>query len=321
MSIWPIRAAVAALLLFAASVVLALPRLPRHDYSGVETWRISGGSYFYNSGLPPIQTDAAGVRVVDVGGEIGTVHSPLAVAQYAIGLSEDLSDPVRARAFRTQVEWLERNAVRDGRRGAVWESRFNWPPNGLRAPWVSAMQQGAVLSVLCRAFRASGDSAYLRLAAEGLAVFEIEEDRGGVRKSLGAGVVVLQDFPTERYVVLDGWLNGLGGVLELYLLTGDPRARRILDDGLGSLKRLLPQFYSPLSVYYSSRGDLPSPELFASSYNALRFLATHDAELRPVVEEWREMTRSGFWAKYARVYYQALNWRLMPFRPSLYPRV
>lgn len=311
----------AALFLFSASVALALPRLSRHDYSGVESWRISGGSYFYSSGLLLVATDSVGVRVVDVGGTIGTVHSPLAVAQYAIGLSEDLSDPARALAFRTQVEWLERNAVRDGRRGAVWESRFDWPPNGLEAPWVSSMQQGAVLSVLCRAFRATGDSSYLRLAIEGLAVFEIEEDQGGVRKSLKDGVVVLQDFPTEQYVVLDGWLNGLGGVLELYLLTGDPRAMRILDDGLRSLKLLLPQFYSPVSIYYSSRGDLPSPELFASSYNALRFLATYDGELRPVVEEWREMTRSGFWARYARVYYQAANWRLMLLRASLLPRV
>ena len=294
---------------FALSVALAVPRLSRHDYAATPLWRLTDGTYRYAGGPIPGLTDAQGVRVVDYGAELGRRYSPTAVAQFAISLSDRLGDARSRDVFLRQVEWLRTNAVRDARRGVIWPHDFDWPINRQRAPWVSALTQGNAISALVRAHRSTGDTAYLALARGALRVFDVDERAGGVRKTIEPGVVVYEEYPISDYVVLDGWLNALAGVQELYLATGDSTARRLLDEGVRSARVLLPRFTGRWSFYYSSRRDLPSPAYFAASYNALRYLAIHRPELREQERRWRRFIPSDFWVKWARVWYQTLNWR------------
>ena len=297
---------------FGLSVALTVPRMWRFDYRGVVLWPIQDGAYVPVDTFPVI-TDSAGVVVVSYPEPVGVRHNPMSVAYYALRVHARLNQPRERRAFWTQVEWLVENARVDERLGVRWEYDFDVPP-AQRAPWISGMAQGMAISALTRAYRASGDSVYLRYAKGALRVFEIDEKDGGVVRYMGDGLAIYQEYPRDRYVVLDGWLAALAGVQELYLATGDPQAKRILDRGLHTLRLLLPQFENSFAVLYSSRRGLPRPHYFAVSYNWLRYLATYDASLAPAVKRWERHRRGGFWAQYARVCYQSLNWRLMRFR-------
>lgn len=306
---------------FGASVALAVPRMWRFDYSRVALWDVGNGTYSMEGfeGIPGmldtagVPTDSAGVAIVQYGGDLGDQYNPTIVALEAVRRSSRLDSPEDRRAFWTQIRWLTRKARADGRRGVVWEYEMDIPMMRQKAPWISAMAQGAAMSALTRAYRASGDSAYLRLAGAALPVFELDEKNGGVVRHMGS-LAIYQEYPGDRYVVLDGWLVALAGVQEYYLATGDPHAGRVLDRGLHTMRVLLPQFDNAFAVYYSSRRGLPRPHYFALSYNLLRYLRTYDPALEPAVRRWARHRRSGFWAKYLRVYYQSLNWRLSPRR-------
>lgn len=305
---------------FLVSLPLVVPRMPRHDWSAVPRWTLQGDGYVYPDDHPaPALADSAGIPAVDLGAPRGRVYNPLLVAQEAIRLSGKLHDPRSRDAFWRQVRWLRAHATRDPRLGVRWEHGYDWPPNGLRAPWISAMTQATAMAVMARAWNASGDSAYLRLAHGALRSFELDERAGGVVKRIAPGVAVYQDFPGERYVVLDGWVSAVAGVTEYARVSGDTAALRVAEEGRRSLAALLPCFHGRFGVYYSSRRDLTSPGYFEHAWNSLRYLARYAPELRPTVATWERARRGGFWAKYARVLYQAINWRLMPLRRSLDP--
>jgi hypothetical protein len=120
---------------------------------------------------------------------------------------------------------------------------FDYPPEGLSAPWFNAMSQGLALSFFIRLHRVTGDSAHLEAAEH---IFESYR-RLGRRKGGGdrpwiayvadGGYLWLEHYPNSRPDhVLNAHLHSLIGLYEYWQHTRSPEARNLLEGALTTMR-------------------------------------------------------------------------------------
>lgn len=191
--------------------------------------------------------------------------NPAYVAWYSlISLERWLrgDDPAGRDVFLRQVEWLTAHAVQRQDQSAIWPLTFDWQEGAcsLRAPWISSMVQGLVISSLVRAYRITAEPRLLDLAARATRVFEIDVQKGGVRTVEGEGAMYEEypGFPLPR--VLDGFLFSLLGLYDLWMETDDPHFFQLFAAGTRGLRQALPRWdYRGKWSWYGSHGYLSPP--------------------------------------------------------------
>jgi hypothetical protein len=187
----------------------------------------------------------------------GVFYNPAVVARYGLAIASSYMAEPRfhterdLQRVRTIANWLVRNQGRGGR----WLFRFNLalPAVGTRvnAPWVSAMAQGMAMSLLTRAYQLTGDLIYLRVAELALAPFARDTRRGGVVASFG-GRPWYEEYPSVRPThVLNGFMFALIGLYDECRWV--PRACRLFDAGMRSLRLRIRYFDRPGGSYYYPR--------------------------------------------------------------------
>jgi hypothetical protein len=135
------------------------------------------------------------------------------------------------------------------RRGFLaFEYLFPWSG---RPGWVSGMAQATGMQALARAAKRLGDPRLLRIAARMRGAFETPPP-WGVRRSMGRGrshYLLYSHLP--RLLVGNGFAQALIGLDEYRRLSGDPRAGRLVEQGLAQARRSLPRFDTGAwSLYY-----------------------------------------------------------------------
>jgi hypothetical protein len=120
---------------------------------------------------------------------------------------------------------------------------FDYPPEGLVAPWYNAMSQGLGLSFFVRLHRVTGDEAHLE-AAERL--FEsyrrLGRAKGGggrpwVSYVANGGYLWLEHYPSKRPDhVLNAHLHSLIGLYEYWQHTRSVEARALLEGALTTMR-------------------------------------------------------------------------------------
>src|SRR5215471_5492108 len=129
--------------------------------------------------------DAAGVPLTRY--ESGQDHyNAGTIAQYALGLYEQTLTAGRStdldRKLRAQLTALMRIVKTTGKwRGfylSDWDSK-KYPE--LRAPWTSALSQGAAISALVRGYRLFGDESMLQVSETCFDALNLSLEDGGVR--------------------------------------------------------------------------------------------------------------------------------------------
>lgn len=211
-----------------------------------------------------MQQDAAGIPVHR--SRTLETYNPAYVAWYALTSLERWlrgEDSDGRGTFLQQVEWLRSHAVERPDQSVVWPLTFDWQEGAcvLKAPWISAMVQGLVISSLVRAHRLTGDKRLLDLSRGATRVFEQDIVDGGVRTVEGGAVMYEEypGFPLSR--VLDGSLFGLLGLYDLWVETNDPRSRELFTAGVTGLRQLLPAWdYNGKWSWYGSHGYLCPPQ-------------------------------------------------------------
>ncbi len=200
-------------------------------------------------------------------------------------------DPVGRRTFLQQVEWLEAHAVERQDGSVVWPFTVDWQEGAcqLKAPWISAMQQGLVISCLVRAFRITGEQRLLDQCNRATAVFEQNVQDGGVR-TVEAGRVIYEEYPAVPPPrVLDGYLFSLLGLYDLWAQVEDPRVFRLFTEGLQGLQAVLPYWdYKGKWSWYGSHRYLCPPHYNQLNCALLTSLAwlSHDPTLKQYAEAW-----------------------------------
>jgi hypothetical protein len=165
-------------------------------------------------------------------------------------------------AFLKQVDWLENNATVRADGSAVWPNHYDYLEGEviLKAPWISAWDQGLVISLLVRGYRFTDRSGLLQLLQRASRIFALEVHEGGVRELLNSGA-----FYTEKpgYAVpgiLDGFMTTLLGLYDLFVKTEDPAVGQLFTDGTAGLKTTITTWdYRKRWSWYGSRGYLSPP--------------------------------------------------------------
>ncbi len=190
-----------------------LARPPNSDPAGIPYKRWQGKNYY-----SPGNISWAGIRFVD-----GYVRTGKPV--YLI----------RARVLAAKL--VEIGILKGG--VLVVPYRFDYPAEGLRAPWVSAYSQGLTLSLFVRLFRATGEYAYAETARSLFASFRV---LGPKARHWVAYVVSrdlwLEEYPSKRPShVFNGANFALFGLYDYERLTRDPGATQMLQGALSSVRR------------------------------------------------------------------------------------
>jgi heparosan-N-sulfate-glucuronate 5-epimerase len=240
-----------------------------------------------------MQLDDAGVPLHRAR-TLGTFYNPAYVAWYGLmALEQSLRRGERQdKRFQVQVDWLLKNAVRRSDASVVWPFPVDVREGEcfLEAPWVSAMTQGLVLSVLVRAHRmAIGGDSILPLARAALGVFFHRVEEGGVR-TLEDGQVLYEEYPGYPLPrVLDGFLFSLLGQYDLWVETEDPLAQQLFQEGVAGLVSQI-QFwnYKDRWTWYGSHGYLCPPHYHTLNRMLLAALgdATGESALASAARSW-----------------------------------
>lgn len=151
------------------------------------------------------------------------VYNPVTIAQYALGEYERHlhgEEPTLA-AFFAQARWLRDAMTRDGR----LEYHYSYGARGLQAPWVSAMSQGEAISVLVRAWRATGDETWLDAARLAYVPLTVPVAEGGTMIADGDDLW-LEEYPHDPPShVFNGHAFAAFGIRDLWLATGEEEYR------------------------------------------------------------------------------------------------
>uniref|UniRef100_A0A2R5LJV9 heparosan-N-sulfate-glucuronate 5-epimerase n=1 Tax=Ornithodoros turicata TaxID=34597 RepID=A0A2R5LJV9_9ACAR len=171
----------------------------------------------------------------------------------------------------------------------------------LEPGWYSAMAQGQAMSVLTRAYTATEDPRYLDAALRAIAPFKIRSENHGVMATFLGKFVWYEEYPTvPSSFVLNGFIYALFGLYDLKSTctagVGACRdAAKLYDDGMVSLKRMLPLFDTGWGTVYDLRhfslGIAPNIarwDYHATHINQLLFLGTIDDDpiFRATAERW-----------------------------------
>jgi hypothetical protein len=195
----------------------------------------------------------------------GVVYRPAYIAWWAlVQLGHFLrhQDETSRQSFLRQVNWLASHAVVSADGSAVWPNQFDilHGKTFLKAPWVSASDQGLAISALIRGYRLTRRPELLDLARGAAQIFAVDVRQGGLREPLPSGALY-SELPGEGVpVILDGFMSSLLGLYDLYVETEDTACGNLYNDGIRGLVTMLPVWnYRNRWSWYGARAYLCPP--------------------------------------------------------------
>lgn len=174
------------------------------------------------------------------------VYFPISIGQMGLAIfhtwldSQKESDRQRFLKF---VDWFYDNAEVSDRLGARWMTDVRLPQYHNPGPWQSAFSQSRGLSILLRGYQLTGDEKYAALAEKALIPFTLAVKDGGVTSFTQWGPYYEEYTSTEPTMVLNGKIFALCGLHEYTrVFPENPLARRLFDEGLETLAKVLPEY-------------------------------------------------------------------------------
>jgi hypothetical protein len=195
----------------------ALPARPPVDEQGIRLFRWTDGQLYYRPGAVAIN----GMKRIDAYRDTGD----RAQLRQALVQAGHLRDMV---IEQDDAWWLP-----------FW---FDYPPEGLTAPWYNAMAQGLVLSFFVRLHRVTGDEVHLHAAERVFHSFRRLGSKRATQRPWVAyvgesGYLWLEHYPNERPDhVLNAHLHSLIGLYEYWQHTRSPEARRLLEGAITTMR-------------------------------------------------------------------------------------
>lgn len=190
--------------------------------------------------------DGRGVPLLDYHGGIGRQHNPIAIAQYGLALhARHLATGSKSDldAMRRQADWLVENLEPNAHGVPVWMHKFDWEYfRTLRAPWYSGLAQGQGVSLLLRAAQALNDERYRAAANEAMRSLSLDIAHGGVLLEDGDDLWIEEYLTEPPTHILNGFIWGLWGVYDHWLVTRDASVRARFDRHVETIERNLARF-------------------------------------------------------------------------------
>ena len=209
------------------------------------------------------QYDSAGIPLLDYHGDIGLQHNPIAIAQWGLGncnLFLRTHDEARKKKLLSASDWLCSHLEQNGSGVWVWNHDFDWEyRTPLKAPWYSALAQGQGISLLVRAYQATGVSSYLETAGRAFESFLKSTGDGGITFTDERGDLWFEEYivspPTH---ILNGFIWAAWGVHDYYLATKNRSAEELFEKAVHTLEANLDRYDLGFwSLYEQSGTRLP----------------------------------------------------------------
>lgn len=186
--------------------------------------------------------------------------------------------------------------------GFAWEHYLNGTS---RAGWASALTQGRGMSLLARAYHATGDEKYLQAGEKALDFMLTPVDQGGVMTTMAAIDPSLKDFifleeyaTTPASYTLNGYIFALIGLYDWSKVeagdNGQGRAGGYFKRGIATLTNILP-YYDLGGVTSYDLGYLTfnKPSKVSAAYHILHvqqlhtlYKITREPKLKEFEDKW-----------------------------------
>ncbi|KAL7080493.1 hypothetical protein ACQ4LE_000038 [Meloidogyne hapla] len=204
--------------------------------------------------------------------------------------------------FLRVAEWLLKNQDDKGGWPVPIERILNREEEGnklfLPSGWYNAMAQGHALSLLARAFNATGDERFLMSGEKACALFELPSTKGGIKNQL-FGYDWYEEYPTlpTGTFVLNGFIYSLIGLNDFSFYKNF--SKKLFFNGMNSLRSLLPLFDTGQRSLYDLRhvqlnGNV-RPNIARWDYHSLHitlldwlYLITKENFLKEMSKRWVE---------------------------------
>ncbi len=248
------------------------PMNTRHDLD-VLPYSVDMSSFLI---LPHCIFDEAGVPYHESLAE----YHPTTIAQFALSHWNQYlvtNDEQYRRVFLTQAYWFVEHEVPIGEDAGGWPISFTHPDSHRRGLCMSALAQGAAISLLVRAYQLTGKEMFLRVAHHAVRTFERDILDGGVSTPIGEHGLFFEEtavYPAAH--TLSGFIFALFGLYDYVTLTSDAQIEKLVQHSLTTMHSLLAEF----DLGFWTRSNLlnrclASPSELALQIELLEVLAKH----------------------------------------------
>lgn len=243
---------------------------------------------YYNDLTEKVTNDAEEILVpiysVDTG---DTIYFSIGIFQYGLG-SYDLylqtKDNLYIKKLLSCAEWAIENQQSNG----GW---ITFEYDNREQPY-SSMAQGEGISLLIRAYIATGENKYLDCAHKAKDFMLLSLNNGGTTRYDGQDVYLLEY--TYDSVVLNGWIFSLWGLYDYCLFFDDTETKKVLDATLETLKKKLPDFDIGYWSKYDDGKRITSPFYHRLHIAQLKVMydLTGDAIYKEYADKWEKYLNS-----------------------------
>ncbi|MBN1637649.1 MAG: hypothetical protein JW866_01690 [Ignavibacteriales bacterium] len=174
------------------------------------------------------------------------VYFPITIGQVGLAVFHTYlktKSEVDKNRFMRFVNWFDDNKLYDNKLGLRWLTDVALPQYKNPGPWQSGFAQGRAISILLRGYQLTNEKKYLELAEQALISFSIPVNEGGVTSFTEWGPFYEEYTSSIPTLVLNGMIFAICGVYDFVRVFPDNKlARKIFDDGINTLEKILPQY-------------------------------------------------------------------------------
>jgi len=197
--------------------------------------------------------DRDGIPYTTFPGTTDMQYNPVSIAQYALGLWEVFlasSENKYRTKFLKISDWFVENHV-----NGKWQYNYHDKVSNLKSGWISAMAQGQAISVLMRAFQASGNKKYLKSAELAIAPLLKTISEGGVVHKFNEQNWWFEEYPSPQNPghVFNGHVYCLFGIWDLYRITKNEGTLELFNKGVNALISQIAHFDTGYWVTYDQK--------------------------------------------------------------------
>ena len=229
------------------------------------------------------------------------VYFPITIGQVGLAVFHTFlnsrSDTDKQR-FLKFADWFYDHAEKDDRLGTRWLTHVSLPQYQTPGPWQSAFVQGRAISNLLRGYQLTNEKKYADMAEDALISFNFPVSEGGVTSFTDYGPFYEEYTSHVPTLVLNGMIFALCGVYDfIRVFPNHTIAKKIYDDGIATLKNILPEY----DLKYWSRYNLCDANFYPKDDPAtITYQHLHITQLKflysltnePIFNEYAEKFKS-----------------------------
>lgn len=174
------------------------------------------------------------------------VYFPISIGQMGLSVFhtylKSKSDKNKQR-FLKFADWFYENAEITENLGVQWLTDVALPQYNNPGPWQSAFSQSRGISILLRGYQLTNAQKYADRATDALKSFTLPVDEGGVTSFTAWGPFYEEYTAAFPILVLNGMIFSLCGIYDyVRFFPEDTISRKLFDDGIETLKNILPEY-------------------------------------------------------------------------------